>query len=44
MIVPDVNILVYAYNQDAPHHRVARRWWEDALSATDAFATCHAAS
>ena len=35
MIVPDVNILVYAYNQDAPHHRVARRWWEDTLSVTE---------
>jgi len=35
MIVPDVNILVYAYNKDAPHHRAARRWWEDTLSATE---------
>ena len=35
MIIPDVNILVYAYNQDAPHHEVARQWWEDTLSATD---------
>ena len=35
MIVPDVNLLVYAYNQDAPHHMAARRWWEAALSATE---------
>ena len=24
MIVPDVNLLVYAYNSDAPHHAAAR--------------------
>lgn len=32
MIVPDVNLLVYAYNADAPAHEAARRWWEDVLS------------
>ncbi len=34
MIVPDINLLVYAYNSDAPDHDRARRWWEAALSAT----------
>ncbi|MEK6372866.1 MAG: type II toxin-antitoxin system VapC family toxin [Acidobacteriota bacterium] len=33
MIIPDINLLVYAYNSDAPDHRKARLWWEDALSA-----------
>ena len=28
MIIPDINLLVYAYNQDAPYHAAARRWWE----------------
>ncbi|MCY4036300.1 MAG: type II toxin-antitoxin system VapC family toxin [bacterium] len=28
MIVPDVNLLVYAYNEDAPYHEQARTWWE----------------
>lgn len=28
MILPDVNLLIYAYNADAPHHDVARAWWE----------------
>lgn len=28
MIIPDVNLLVYAYNSDAPFHAQARRWWE----------------
>lgn len=33
MIIPDVNLLVYAYNSDAPEHRAAKRWWENALSS-----------
>lgn len=33
MIVPDVNLLVYAYNQDAPHHAEAKRWWEGLLNS-----------
>jgi len=32
VIVPDVNLLVYAYNAAAPHHAQARAWWESALS------------
>jgi uncharacterized protein len=35
MLIPDVNLLVYAYNSDAPDHARARRWWEDALSGTN---------
>lgn len=31
MIIPDVNLLVYAYNADAPQHQRARRWWEQCL-------------
>lgn len=34
MIVPDANLLVYAYNSDAPHHAAARRWWEELLNGT----------
>jgi len=34
MIIPDINLLVYAYNSDAPDHRKARAWWERTLSAT----------
>lgn len=33
MIVPDVNLLIYAYNRDAPQHATARMWWEEALSS-----------
>jgi toxin-antitoxin system PIN domain toxin len=32
MIVPDVNLLVYAYNLAAPSHRAARHWWEDLMT------------
>jgi toxin-antitoxin system PIN domain toxin len=32
VIVPDINLLVFAYNSDAPHHEEARRWWETCLS------------
>ena len=28
MIVPDINLLLYAYNDRAPLHDDARRWWE----------------
>ena len=35
MIVPDVNLLVYAYNPDAPWHEVARRWWDDLLNGSE---------
>jgi hypothetical protein len=30
----DANVLIYAIDADAPHHRPARRWLEDALSGT----------
>lgn len=32
MILPDLNLLVYAYNSDAPAHTQAKVWWESALS------------
>jgi toxin-antitoxin system PIN domain toxin len=31
VIIPDVNLLVYAYNSDAPHHQRAKDWWEAAV-------------
>jgi hypothetical protein len=33
VIVPDVNLLSYAYNIDAPQHADAKGWWEDLLSS-----------
>lgn len=32
MILPDINLLVYAHNEAAPFHSAARAWWESALS------------
>jgi toxin-antitoxin system PIN domain toxin len=36
MIVPDVNMLVYAHNGAAREHHDARRWWETLLNGTEA--------
>ena len=35
MILPDINLLIYAYNEDAPFHVRARTWWERCLSGTE---------
>lgn len=32
MIVPDVNLIVHAYNAGSPLHAGARAWWEESLS------------
>jgi len=32
MVIPDVNLLVYAHNQAAPLHERAIRWWEDLMT------------
>jgi toxin-antitoxin system PIN domain toxin len=32
MILPDINLLVYSYNSDAPGHQRAKAWWETSLS------------
>lgn len=32
MIIPDVNILIHAYDRDSPRHEVARSWWERTLN------------
>lgn len=35
MIVPDLNLLVYAYNADAPLHASAYSWWKELLNGRD---------
>jgi uncharacterized protein len=35
MIVVDVNLLVYAVNEDSPHHKKAKPWLEEAVSGTE---------
>lgn len=36
MIIPDVNLLVYAHNRAAPLHDRARSWWEDLMTGQQA--------
>lgn len=33
MIVPDVNLLIYAFNASAPQHELALRWWTGLLNS-----------
>ena len=35
MIVPDLNLLVYAYKDGSPFHDSARGWWERLVNGTE---------
>jgi toxin-antitoxin system PIN domain toxin len=35
VIVPDANLLLYAYDRSSPFHEKARRWWEECLSGRE---------
>jgi toxin-antitoxin system PIN domain toxin len=35
VIVPDANLLLYAYDVSASAHERARSWWEEALSSSE---------
>lgn len=35
MIIPDANLLLYAYYEGAPRHKAARAWWERLLRGTE---------
>lgn len=37
MLLPDVNILVYAYREDAPGHPRFREWLEDLVNGDQAY-------
>jgi uncharacterized protein len=41
VIVPDVNLLLYAYDDTSPFHRAARRWWEQCLSGNEPVGLTH---
>lgn len=34
MIVPDINLLLHAYNGESSVHPAARKWWEALLNST----------
>ena len=36
MILPDINLLIHAYNSDSPLHRSAKAWWERELNGLTA--------
>ena len=38
MVVPDINLLVFAYNAAAPGHRAARAWWEALMTGRERIA------
>ena len=40
MKLPDVNVLVYAVDEDSRHHATARPWLEEALSGSETVALC----
>ncbi len=35
MIVPDLNLLIYAYDYRAPQHPQARQWWAELLNGDE---------
>ena len=41
MIVPDANLLLYAYDTTCPFHKKARRWWEACLSGNETVGLTH---
>lgn len=38
MILPDVNLLIYAHNPRSPQHRKAEWWWQACLSGNEGIA------
>ncbi len=38
MLLPDVNVLVYAHREDAAHHAGCRDWLEQVINGDEAFA------
>ena len=37
MILPDVNVLIYAFRADTPHHAACRSWIEDVVAGDARF-------
>ena len=40
MIVPDANLLLYAYDSESPFHLAAARWWATLLSGVEPVGLC----
>ena len=41
MILPDINLLVYAVDATSPFHPQARRWWDETLSSAQPVGLCY---
>jgi len=41
MIVPDANLLLYAYDSGSPFHDLARLWWQRCLSGQESVGLAH---
>jgi toxin-antitoxin system PIN domain toxin len=41
VIVPDANLLLYAYDRDSPFHERAKSWWQECLSGQEAVGLTH---
>lgn len=40
MILPDANLLLYAYDETSRFHDKAKQWWEDLLHGSEAVGIC----
>lgn len=40
MILPDANLLLYAYDEASPFHEKAKTWWERLLSEPETVGLC----
>jgi toxin-antitoxin system PIN domain toxin len=40
MIIPDANLLLYAYDSESPFHRDSARWWSALLSGVEPVGLC----
>jgi len=40
MIIPDANLLLYAYDKGSRWHEAARSWWENLLSGNEPVGLC----
>ena len=40
MIIPDANLILYAYDSESPFHRESARWWSALLSDIEPIGLC----
>jgi len=41
MIVPDANLLLYAYDHSSPFHKGASQWWQQVMSGSEPVGLTH---